>query len=346
MEIPNLESVVRQYVPLPPRPNGRGFFPVLCKVCNDHGKKGKRAGFKFDRDTVGYNCFNCGHSAIFDPSENTSMPENMAKVLKAFGIPEVDWRPVLFQALQNKGNSPKEARPTLVDIEPSEIKFPDYFYRLTNDPNDEWAQAAIDYLTNDRQIDWTSHPFFLVRKSKDPDNSKWYGRLIIPVYKDNKLIFWQGRDLTGLHQKKYLSPDVSRDKVLSGFDKLQVYSDAPLYVMEGWFDAYWLDGIAIFGNKMTPEQIRWLNRTNRPKVIIPDRMGDGQLLAEQALDLGWSISLPDTGSEKDINDAVKKYGHLYVMKAVKDGTFSGFEALARLGIYCKPSNKKKGKKWQ
>jgi hypothetical protein len=343
MEIPTLESVIRQYVYLPARSNGRGFFPVLCKVCGDHGKKGKRAGFKFDGPVVGYNCFNCGHTAVFDPSEHRSMPEKMKEVLSPFDIPEVDWQPVLFSTLNADGTRSKDA-PTYTDIEPKTIEFPSYFYRLTDDPNDEWAQWAIEYLTEDRLIDWKSHPFYLVKKTTAPDNTRWYGRLIIPVYKDKKLIYWQGRDLTGLLQKKYLSPDVPRDKILGGFDQVFEYTDAPLYVTEGWFDSYWLNGVSVFGNKMTPEQVKWLSRSNRKKVIVPDRFGDGQLLAEQALELGWSISLPDIGEAKDVNDAVKKYGELYTLKTIRENTCDGFAAMAKLGIYCKPSDKKKKKK--
>lgn len=312
---------------------------MLCKVCGDHGRKGKRAGFKFDGEAVGYNCFNCGHTAVFDPVENKTMPEKMKEVLSAFNIPEVDWQPVLFGALS--ATTDKKQSSQLTSIEPEEITFPPYFYKLTDDPTDEWAQYAIEYLTHDRGVDWKDHPFYLVKKTSAPDNSKWYGRLIIPVYKDGKLIFWQGRDLTGLMQKKYLSPDVPRDKILGGFDRIHERTDDPLYVTEGWFDSYWLRGASVFGNKMTPEQIKWLNRSPRPKVIVPDRMGDGQLLAKQALDLGWSISLPDTGSSKDINDAVNAYGQLYVLKSVRDNICSGFDAMAKLGIYCKPSLKEK-----
>lgn len=341
MNIPTLESVIRQYVQLPVRPTGRGFYNVLCKVCNDSGKKGKRAGFKFEGTVVGYNCFNCGHSAVFNPAEHSTMPKNMVTVLESFDIPKVDWQPALFGSLMLTGSTAQTQAAQFKDIEPSETVFPSYFYKLTDDPDDEWAQWAIQYLTDDRQVDWKSYPFFLVRKDKHPGNARWYGRLIIPVYKDSKLIYWQGRDLTGKHVKKYLSPDIPRDKIIGGYDKLQDFSTAPLYVTEGWFDAYWLDGVSIFGNKMTPEQIKWLTKSPRPKVIVPDRMGDGQLLANQALELGWSISLPDTGSERDINDAVKKYGHLYVRKAVKDATCTGFEARTKLGIYCKPSTKPK-----
>lgn len=343
MEIPTLEAVIRQYVYLPPRPNGRGFYPVLCKVCNDHGKKGKRAGFKFDGTAVGYNCFNCGHTAVFDPTEHKSMPDKMQEVLSAFGIPAVDWQPVLFGSLLADGTKPKETQ-QFVDIEPSAIELPSYFYKLTDDPDDEWAQWAIEYLTQDRLIDWKSYPFYLVKKAKTPGNSRWYGRLIIPVYKDDKLIFWQGRDLTDLHQKKYLSPDVARDKVLGGFNYLFDRTDAPLYVTEGWFDSYWLKGVSVFGNKMTPEQIKWLNRSPRKKVIVPDRLGDGHLLAKQALDLGWSVSMPDIGNAKDVNDAVKAYGELYTLKTIRDNTFEGFAAESRLGVYCKPSTKNDKKK--
>lgn len=340
MEIPTLESVIRQYVYLPPRPNGRGFFPVLCKVCGDHGKKGKRAGFKFDNSAVGYNCFNCGHAAMFDPMQQRSMPDNMHEVLTAFGIPEVDWSPVLFGALVAGGTKPKEAQ-QLSNIEPSEIVFPPYFYRLTDDPADEWAQWAIEYLTDTRKIDWQSYPFYLVKKTDEPDNVRWYGRLIIPVYKDDKLIFWQGRDLTGLLQKPYLSPNIPRDKILGGFDRVHEYTDAPLYVTEGWFDSHLVKGVSVFGNKMTPEQIKWLSRSRRQKVIIPDRLGDGHLLAEQAIELGWSVSLPDIGDSKDVNDAVKTYGEFYTLKTIRDNTCDGFAAQARLSLYCKPQDKKK-----
>lgn len=349
MENPSLQDIIRQNISLNPRPNSHGFFSVLCKVCNDHGKKGKRAGFKFEGDAVGYNCFNCGHAAGYDPAKHVSpmgepfMPQPMVTVLDAFNIPKTDWQQVMFTALVNHDGTSIAVKSTWIDIEPKEVQFPSFFYPLTDDPNDEWAQCAIDYLRNERGIDYKHHSFHLVKKIDHPDNERWYGRLIIPTYKFGKLIFWQGRDLTGTMVKKYMSPNVPRDNILDGFEAIEQHSDLPLYITEGWFDAFHLEGVAVFGNKLTPAQIKWINRSSRPKVVIPDKFGDGQLLALQALELGWSVSLPDIGSCKDVNDAVLKYGQLYTQMTIKDHTYSGEAAEVNVMAYCEngpPRSKK------
>ena len=68
---------------------------------------------------------------------------------------------------------------------------------------------------------------------------KWLKRIIIPMYKNSNLIFYQGRDLSGTAQKKYQSPSTDAAKVLYGFDNLHNYKvNEPLYVVEGWFDAF------------------------------------------------------------------------------------------------------------
>lgn len=347
METPSLQQIIRQHVSFPSRPNGQGFFPVLCKVCNDHGKKGKRAGFKFAGEAVGYNCFNCGHSAGYDPLKHEKMPKDMATVLEAFDIPESTWQVVLFRGLEIREASGKRTHHSVyVDIEPKEIEFPPFFYQLTDDANDDFAQYAIEYLTS-RKIDWKKHRFYLVAKANHPDNAKWYGRLIIPIYKDDKLVFWQGRDLTDLHQQKYLSPDAPRENILSGYEHIVQYTESPLYITEGWFDAYHLGGVAVFSNKMTQNQITWINQSPRQRVVIPDRYGDGYLLAKQALDLGWSVSTPDIGSCKDVNEAIIKYGELYTHMTVLQNTCSDkFTVETRLGVYCdyeSSHSKKKGK---
>ena len=332
-----LEEVIRTNINLPSRPNGRGFFSVLCKVCNDHGKKGKRAGFKFEGESVGYNCFNCGHSAGYDPAKHrATMPRDMEMVLDSFGVDQKEWEQVTFDAfMADMPEGQKREAAPLVSINPTVLEFPNTFYPLTDDPEDPWAQEAIHYITEERKVDWKAHPYFLSKKTIHPVDKKWYGRLIIPVYKDGKLIFWQGRDLTDSMQKKYLSAKESRDKVLYGFNELFKHTEEPLYIMEGFFDAHIIGGVATFGNKLTPEQIKWINRSSRPKVYIPDKFGDGQIAAYQALEEGWSVSLPDWGYEtKDINDSFKRYGELFTRMAIKRGTHDGFDAEVEIGLYC------------
>ena len=119
-----------------------------------------------------------------------------------------------------------------------------------------------------------------------------------------------------------------------GFDKLFVDTKQPLYIVEGWFDAFVIDGVAIFGNKLTKSQIYWLKSSPREKVYIPDRLGNGQGAATQALQQQWSISTPDIGNCKDINEAVVHYGKLYVLKQIVDNIATDFQGQLKISMYC------------
>lgn len=333
MGIPTLEQVIRNHVHLPRTTNAGGWYQVLCKVCNDHGKKGKRAGFRFDGETVGYNCFNCNHSAVFDPSTNKTMPGKMVTVLEAFSIPKEEWQPIIFELMASTPARQHKTAPT-IDHEPSVITLPIFFTPI-DENGDDFDLYAIEYLRDERGIDWKEYPFYISRKDINPDSRKWYGRLIIPFYKDGKLVFYQGRDLTGKRQKKYLSAHETRDKILYGYESIYKDTDDPLYVVEGWFDAWHLDGVAVLSNRMTTHQIYWLNQSRRPKVVVPDKYGRGFVLAKQAIDLGWSISTPflDWHGCKDPNDAIMKYGKAFTLKTLIQHTSKGDVAMQRLQFY-------------
>ena len=229
--------------------------------------------------------------------------------------------------------------PCPAEEEEIEIDFGELEKQMFQEDGDEFDQCAIDYLRDERAIDWKLHPFFLGRKTNHPGSKRWYARLILPIYKDGKLVFFQGRDLTGTRQKKYLSPDIPRENVLYGYDHISKATDEPLYIVEGWFDAWHLEGVAVLGSRMTPHQVHWINQSRRPKVVIPDRFGDGHMLADQALELGWSVSTPDVGDCKDPNEAIVKYGKLYTLMTIRTHTYEGFEAALRIKFYCEEKNK-------
>jgi len=332
----SLENIIKRYVQLQ-SPNPKGWQAVRCHVCDDHTRKGLRGAFLFDNTTVVYRCWNCGIIAKYDPFEHEYISKNMIKVLNDFGVPDDEWRQVILSSPAYrdgaKKSEKKENKP--LNIEPKEIQLPDFFYPLSSaSPSDEIAKEAKKYLIEERGINPVAYPFMLAHKAKNPKLHKWLGRVIMPIYKDNKLIFYVGRALYDA-PKKYETPASPKEKVLYGFDKLFEYTDAPLIVVEGWFDAFAIDGIATLGNIITQYQEQWLNRSSREKIYVPDRFGDGKKAALQALDSGWSISTPDIGSDcKDMDDAVKKYGKMYVIKSIIDNKATGFQAHTQLGIYC------------
>lgn len=328
MNLETLEQIVRRYVRLG-KPNSNGWHPCLHSC--DHGRRGDRAAFIFGEDeSVTFHCFNCGRGTSFVPSRDRKMPHKMVQTLQDFGIPSDVWEPVLLRALLNAPKkSSSEGGVSL--YEPAELTLPTYFYRLEADDTSGTAQSALKYLS-DRGIDYNDQPFYLAEDTKL--SKRWANRLIIPIYKDGKVVFYQGRDLTGTATRKYLSAEVPRENILYGYDAIKESSKLPLYICEGWFDAKLLNGVAVFGRKISKGQQYWLNQTRRTKVVVPDRFGENSIeLARQALDLGWAVSVPDCPNCKDISDAVAKYGLLYVLKSLRDNTKTGFEARVMIELF-------------
>ena len=60
-----------------------------------------------------------------------------------------------------------------------------------------------------------------------------------------------------------------------------------------------------------------LNRLQKQIIVVPDRDKAGSKLVEQAIDYGWSVSLPEWNQEiNDVGDAVSKYGRLYALHSI------------------------------
>lgn len=330
----NFESIIRYYIPLPSKTTPSGWYALRCPVCNDHRNK-KRGGWKFEDSKTMYHCFNCSIAAVYD--ENTEyFSADMEKVLQSFKVPENVIERLKFKSFENrqKWKTRGVTNKQITISEPKLINLPKHFYRLVEDQDDIWSQIAQEYL-NSRGIDIDDYRFYLSTGGSTPEENQWKKRLIIPVYKGEKLIFYQGRDLTGKNKTKYLSaPSVSKGSIIYGFDFLYKNVEQPLFVTEGFFDAFHIKGVAVFGNKMSQQQIEYLKMSPRQKVVVPDRKGNGHLLAIQGLQQGWSVSVLPFDDCKDVDEAVNKYGKLYVIQTLIENIVSGFEAEVRIKLLC------------
>lgn len=334
----DFESAIRQYVFMG-RTGTNGWASVLCRVCNDHGGKGPRAGFKFGPGEFGYHCFNCEIGAQFNEN-STDMPSDKLKTIcAAYGIPDEFISDLELQVIQNRTNGNAVGKRILDQSRVSGAKvldMPSFFVPLLDLPEDDPIRVlATMHLEEERRMTVTDYPFLVARSTDDPNSKKWANRLIIPVYNNNnQLIFWQGRDMVGNKTKKYLSVDSARDGVMYGMSEIYNRTNAPLFVTEGFFDAFHVKGCATLGRQLTPSMISMLNSSTREKVIIPDRFGDGADLAMSALRLNWKVATPDIGQCKDITEAIVKYGKLYVIKNIMDNIYSGTAAETMIGLYC------------
>ena len=86
---------------------------------------------------------------------------------------------------------------------------------------------------------------------------------------------------------------------------------------EGQLDAIHVEGCALGGSEISDQQAMLLNRLQKQIIVVPDRDQAGSKLVEQAIDLGWSVSMPDWNDDiNDIGDSVDKYGRLYTLHSI------------------------------
>jgi hypothetical protein len=138
-------------------------------------------------------------------------------------------------------------------------------------------------------------------------------RVMIPFYHEGKIVGYTGRKITD-GKPKYLTD--SQSGYVFNIDA-QHYDRKFVIVAEGQFDAIAIDGVGIMTNEPNDAQIMRLNNLDREVIVVPDRDKPGAKMLAAAIKNGWSASLPPWGDDvKDIADAVKKYGRLYVLTTI------------------------------
>jgi DNA primase len=88
-------------------------------------------------------------------------------------------------------------------------------------------------------------------------------------------------------------------------------------LVEGIFDALCINGCALTHNTINDDQAELLSRLNKKIIFVPDHDKTGLLTCDRALELGYSVSIPDWDDDvKDVNDAVVKYGKLMTLLSI------------------------------
>lgn len=326
-----LEDLIRSRVHLG-APSNTGFHSLRCPICNDYKTRG---GFKFDHETVGYNCFNCGFDTRVDQT-TTSLPKKFRKLMLALNIAEDELEAVTGEMfLQLRKNSSREH--SIASLKQLKLTTPEV-------PLPEEAVPLTSLLTNN-ELRLTTEAYLLKRGFKVSDHP-WYvcptgkfsNRLVIPFLRQGKIIYWQARDITGLKKERYLSSPAPKAPVLFGYDELYNWTDAPLFVTEGALDALTIFGVGLLGSTLSEEQLELLRHTKRRLIFVIDKNKNGKNLGELALREGWEITFPP-GDTADAADSRVKHGKLYTVYHLLQEACRGPLALSKLRIYC--SKKKK-----
>lgn len=285
--------------------SGWHSFNAVC--CHHRGHKADRrgrGGLKFDGDNWSMHCFNCGFKCNFVLGK--SLSKNTKTLLSWCGIDETQIQKWSLESLQYKDLLSY----VQVKKQKRKVKFKDHELPDAEiiDINNEKHKVFIDYLTK-RNINYNDYPFMVTPN----ETGRMRNRIIIPYTYQNKIVGHTSRFLDD-KTPKYINEQ--QPGYVFGLD-FQKPEWQVCILVEGIFDALSLNACALTHNTINEDQAYLLSTLNRKIIFVPDRDKAGFEAIDRALELGYSVSIPDWESNiKDVNDAVVKYGKFCTLLSI------------------------------
>jgi hypothetical protein len=278
-------------------PSGWISFNAVC--CNDDRGRG---GFIVNQgDAVSYHCFNCGFKCSWQPGRHIS--QKMNKFMRDLHMPDDVIAQLRLEALRLEDGGNVEIRNIIPKFDDRALPMDSILITeaLQQDPVDPKLLSVLEYMIN-RKIYPEDFPFYWTPKIG------FSNRLIVPFLFENKIVGYTARTINTEANPKYLSEQ--QPGYVFNLDN-QRNNREFVIVAEGPFDAISIEGCALLGAEIKDSQNWLLKQLNKEIVLVPDRDKAGKQTLDQAVELGWSISMPDwPDGIKDINDAVVKLGKL------------------------------------
>ena len=303
-----VQDSVLQLLPMRRKRTANGWISFNAPCCQYRGHKPDtrgRGGIIANSDgTVTYHCFNCNFKTGYRPGWHLGY--QFRRLLTWLGADDNTIRRLVIEAVRVKDLVPPEQ----VQQERTAVSFaarslPDDCLLVDQDPQ------ALEYCQQ-RQINLDRYPL-LVSKHTEHNLNR---RVIIPFTWQNQLIGFTSRTWDPMIKPKYYSQYAPN--YVYNIDRQPADAEFVL-VCEGPFDAISVDGVAILGNECSEEQADIIDTLQREVIVVPDRDRAGTQLIQSAIEYNWSVSFPVWHETcKDTNEAVVKYGKLFVIKTILD----------------------------
>jgi len=294
-----ITDTLRTWLPAKKKTTPSGWISFNAVCCNDDRGRG---GFIINAgDAVSYHCFNCGFKCSWQPGRHIS--QKMNKFMRDLHIPDDVINQLRLEALRLETNSNTEIRSVIPKFDERALPMDSVLItdELAKDPVDPKLLAVLEYMVN-RKIFPEDFPFYWTPKIG------FSNRLIIPFLFDNKIVGYTARTINSDANPKYLSEQ--QPGYVFNLDN-QHDSKEFVIVCEGPFDALSINGCALLGAEIKDSQNWLLKQLGKELVLVPDRDKAGKATLAQAIEYGWSVSMPDwPDGVKDVNDAVIKLGKL------------------------------------
>jgi len=296
---------------LPPKrkqtPSGWLSFNAPCCHHNGHSVDNRgRGGLIANPDgSVSYHCFNCGFKTSWQPGRSFS--HKLRKLLQWMGAPDDVINKVALDVMRE--NEGVEAREKILQLPTfNTVPLPDDAIKITDITDfNKFSLAILEYMAaRNLNIDDTDYYWSPSLGYRD--------RLIIPFYYEGRVVGWTARSILPDKKPKYLTE--VQPGFVYGLDD-QRPNKVFAIVCEGQIDAIHVEGCALGGSEISDQQAMMLNRLNKDIIVVPDRDKAGSKLVERAIELGWSVSMPNWSEDvNDIGDAVARYGRLFAIYSI------------------------------
>ena len=308
------------YLPAKRKTTPSGWTSFNAPCCHHNGTSAdtrQRGGLISNGENgISYHCFNCGFKASWQPGRNLS--QKMRKLLTWLNTPDDVINKLALQVMQeNEG----------IEVKDKLVQLPTFSTKPLPDsarPINDWADycaleptgvdknliAVFDYMKT-RNLYLDDYNFYWTPELAYRD------RLVIPFYYKKEVVGWTARTIKENKNPKYLSEQ--QPGYVFNLDE-QRPNKIFVVVCEGPVDAIHIEGVALLGSEIKDQQAMLVNSLNKQVILVPDRDDAGSKLVEQAIDLGWAVSMPDWSQDvNDIGDAVNKYGRLYTLHSIVSG---------------------------
>ena len=280
------------------------FNAICCTHFGHRQDKRMRGGIKFDGNNWSMHCFNCQFKCNFVLGRSITIKTQNLLVWCGIDVQQVKrWS---LESLQQKDlidfTQPKKLK---VKIKFNDHTLPDGEIVDSNNP---LHKVYVEYLQG-RKIDSNSYPFLITPN----ETGRMANRVIVPYTYNNKIVGHTSRFLDN-KIPKYINEQ--QPGYVFNID-IQKPEWQVCIVTEGIFDALSIDGVALMHNDISSDQALLLSTLNKQLILVPDRDKTGLALCDKALELGYSVSLPNWDDDvKDVNDAVIKYGKLPTLLSI------------------------------
>ena len=302
-------DTVLTYLPPKRKTTPSGWISFNAPCCHHNGNSADtrgRGGLIANPDGgVSYHCFNCGFKASWQPGRNVS--KGLRRLLQWMGTPDDVINRVALEVMRE--NEGVESKTRLIQLPTfNTVPLPDDAVKITDITDfNKYSMAVLEYM---------------VQRNLNVDDTDYYwspsigyrDRLIIPFYFEKRIVGWTGRTVLNDKKPKYLTE--VQPGFVYGLDE-QTPNKVFAIVCEGQLDAIHIEGCALGGSEISDQQALLLNRLQKQIIVVPDRDKAGSKLVERAIELGWSVSMPEWAIDiNDIGDVVKRYGRLYALHTV------------------------------